>query len=168
MVFARRTLAYAMLASALLCAAMPASTAQVEALTRVPGNSAMKTYDTALKKLSGHIKVWYFYLSTCPYCRRQEPILKTITDYYDIPVQPISLDGGPPPGGEYHHFITNKGQAQKLGVVATPTLYLVNTTRKQAAEITAGFVPGQTLMARMVRAARLAGWMERERHGVLK
>lgn len=142
----------------LLVAALPVVAAPPWSLGAT--QSAIAYYDSVIQRVSDHVKVWYFYLSTCPYCRKQEPVLSAITRHYGIPVQPISLDGGAPPGGEFSYYIKDTGQAAQLGVLATPTLYLVNTNDRQAVQITSGFVSGATLMERMVWAARQAGWLK--------
>src|SRR5699024_7801649 len=94
--------------------------------------TAPKAINAGLTVLSGEVRIWYFYLSTCPYCLRQEPILARLEQRYGIDIQPISLDGGAPQNRLFGGYEVNDGRAAKLGVHATPTLYLVNPGAKQA------------------------------------
>lgn len=114
--------------------------------------------DARLRTLSGEVGIWYFYLSTCPYCMRQEPILTAIAERYGIPVTAISLDGGPPPGGEIQGYVYDRGQATRLGVQVTPTLYLVHPASQQTAMLSAGHVDASTLLLRIAWVAEQAGW----------
>lgn len=110
------------------------------------------------RSLSGEVGIWYFYLSTCPYCMRQEPILAAVAKRYGISVTPISLDGGPPPGHIYTAYMSDRGQAAQLGVRATPTLYLVHPSSREVAQLTTGFVSVQQLMQRIAQVIDAAGW----------
>lgn len=112
-----------------------------------------------MELLAGHIGIWFFYLSTCPYCQRQEPILAKMAARYDIRVTPISLDGFPPPGRAFHHFIRDRGQAAKLGVHVTPTLYVTHPASDEAALLATGLTPAAQLKRRIVRVARKTGWL---------
>ncbi|MCO6440519.1 MAG: conjugal transfer protein TraF [Nitrococcus mobilis] len=138
-----------------------AATALLAVLWGPGAESAQPGIDARLCALSG-VGIWYFYRSTCPYCVRQEPILHALASRYDIPVTPISLDGGPPPGRAFDGYTYDRGQAAQLGVRVTPTLYLVHPATRQAVLLSAGLMSAQALKRRIVRAGEVAGWVERE------
>lgn len=125
----------------------------------LPAAFAAPSLDAQLRSLSGNVGIWFFYLSTCPYCAQEEPVLHRISTHYDIPVTAISLDGGPTPTRIFKHYQDDRGQAAQLGVTVTPTLYLVHPATRQAVKLTEGYQPGGELVRRIVYAANAAGWL---------
>lgn len=121
---------------------------------------AAPSLDAQLQALSGKVGIWFFYLSTCPYCARQEPILARISRDYNIAITPISLDGGATPDGIFPDYQYDRGQAAQLGVTVTPTLYLVHPSTRQAAKLAEGFRPWGDLLRRIAAVAQAVGWLD--------
>jgi len=128
-----------------------------------PVANAQPTLHSQLRSLSGQVGIWYFYMSTCPYCQKQEPALAMFDERYGIEVTPVSLDGGPPPGREFEEYVPNRGQAARLGVQVTPTLYLVHPATQQTTLLATGLSQPRELAVRIIKAAKAAGWIERPR-----
>lgn len=114
---------------------------------------------TGIGALRGKVGIWFFYMTTCPYCAKEEPILYKIEKEYGIAVLPISLNGGPTPNKLFKHYAINRGQATRLSVKVTPTLFLVNPNSKQVVELSQGLMPARRLIPRIVAAATNAGWL---------
>lgn len=112
--------------------------------------------DRVMARLSANAGVWYFFRSDCPYCRAQGPVLEAVQASHGLAVMPISLDGLPTPDGRYANFRTDQGQAAKLGVTATPTLFLV-TASGQVAKLSEGLQTQAALEDRILRVAHEAG-----------
>jgi conjugal transfer pilus assembly protein TraF len=79
-----------------------------------------------LKTISAKAGLWYFFLSTCPYCQAQSPVLKSFAEQFGFSLLPVSMDGGPDPAGSFDTFRNNTNQAQTLGIDTTPTMVLVS------------------------------------------
>lgn len=104
--------------------------------------------------------IWYFFRSDCQYCERQGPVLRSISDQYGIPVVAISLDGGPPPGGDFaQRYLVDSGQAAQLQVRSTPAIYLVQPKTQQFAPIVQGLIAADELVDRFLIAAHAAKWI---------
>ncbi len=116
-----------------------------------------------LARLSQEVGLYFFYSSTCKFCIAQAPVLKALERRHGMKVLPVSLDGMPLPTGDYPDFQIDRGQAQMLGVVQTPALFLV----KPELGFPDGFIPiaqGAISMEdaenRIVLSATNAGWMD--------
>jgi len=79
-----------------------------------------------LKKLSQEVAIWYFFRSDCPYCAKEDPVLQWYQQKYGYSILPISTDGAPLADNSFPDWVPDQGQAEKLSVTATPTLYLVH------------------------------------------
>lgn len=84
----------------------------------------------ALSQVAKQSVVWYFFRSDCPYCQKQDPILAYLQRTTDIRILPISVDGQGLLDGAFPDYVTDHGQAAKLNVTATPTLYLMSPPDK--------------------------------------
>ena len=80
----------------------------------------------SLGKISQQAGLFYFFRSDCPYCHRQNPILKLLQERTGMTILPISLDGRPSPDGSFPNFKADQGQAARFGVSVTPTLVYVS------------------------------------------
>jgi len=81
--------------------------------------------DRILGKLSKDVAIWYFFRSDCPYCQKQDPVLQWYQQRYGYSILPISTDGAALADHAFPDWVPDHGQAAKLNVTATPTLYLV-------------------------------------------
>ncbi|MBX3709464.1 MAG: type-F conjugative transfer system pilin assembly protein TraF [Gammaproteobacteria bacterium] len=94
--------------------------------------------DTAIKQLASTSGLFFFYHSTCPYCRSFAPIVKQFAESYGIKVIPITTDGISLP--EFPNSYINQGQAQRFGVRVEPALFAVNPYTERAFPITYGLI----------------------------
>lgn len=95
----------------------------------------------ALNKLKKTVGVWFFFDSTCRYCAVQAPVIEELKNDYGFSVMAISRDGAPLPNGYFKNFVTDAGQAARLGIEVTPAIVIVRPPDQMA-------VVGQGLMAR--------------------
>ena len=77
-----------------------------------------KDIDNTIKSISERYGIMWFYQSTCPYCHKYAPIIKTFGDKYNISVMAISMDGGPIP--YFPDAVMNQGQAEAMGIAGKP------------------------------------------------
>lgn len=102
------------------------STAPTSSIGRAAMDEATrKAREEAFSKISQRAGLYYFFRHDCPFCHKQNPVLRSFSDAAGIEVLAISLDGLPMPDGSYPDFVVDQGQARGLGVEVTPTLALV-------------------------------------------
>jgi conjugal transfer pilus assembly protein TraF len=77
---------------------------------------------------------------------------------YGFAILPVSLDGAPLPGGVFPTFSRDRGQAQALGVVSTPALFLARPP-DALLPLSQGLLSLAQLKDRVVGAAVDAGWI---------
>ena len=118
--------------------------------------------DAVLQRLARTAGVLFFFRSDCPYCEAQAPLLQQLAARYGFAVLPVSLDGAPLPGGAFPQFRQDQGQAQALGVVSTPALFLARPPDGMV-PLAQGLLSLAQLQERVLGAAVEAGWIsERE------
>jgi conjugal transfer pilus assembly protein TraF len=124
----------------------------------------------AAKKLAKTAGLWFFYSSTCQYCVKEASVLTGIAHAHGFKVMPIALDGAPLPNGLYPDFVTDKGQSSKLGVTATPDIFLVNPNHPNSVvHLGQGLIAGDDLVKRAITLAHESGWLnETEYRDTLK
>ena len=81
-----------------------------------------------------------------------------LAERYGFRVLPVSLDGAPLPGGAFPAFSRDRGQAEALGVVSTPALFLARPP-DALVPLSQGLLSLAQLKERVVRAAVDAGWI---------
>lgn len=114
----------------LLAQTNPVLDASSSAPTSTIGRAAMdeatrKARQDAFAKIGQRAGLYYFFRHDCPFCHKQNPVLRSFAEAAGLEVLPISLDGLPMPDGSYPDFVVDQGQARGLGVEVTPTLALV-------------------------------------------
>lgn len=99
--------------------------------------------------------IWFFYASTCPYCAREAPILKSLETLYGVNVLAVSLDGLPMPDGSFPNFVSDPtGKIYtELMIQKTPTLYLVSNDGSQKHMLAEGIVTMDELIDAIVTTA---------------
>lgn len=102
----------------------------------------------ALAQVSG---LFFFYRSTCPYCRAFAPTVKQFADQYGIKVIPITTDGIALP--EFPNSRINQGQAEAFQVRVEPALFAVNPYTHKAIPITYGLISIADLKRRILDLA---------------
>jgi conjugal transfer pilus assembly protein TraF len=111
-----------------------------------------------LQKIANAAGVLFFFRSDCPYCEAQAPLLATLRERHGLAVLPVSIDGAPLPGDHFPTFQRDAGQAQALGVVSTPALFLAKPP-DGVALIAQGLLSLSQLEDRLLTAALEAGWI---------
>jgi conjugal transfer pilus assembly protein TraF len=99
--------------------------------------------------------LWFFYASTCPYCAKEAPVLKSLENLYGVNVLAISLDGLPMPDGSFPEFVSDPtGKIYSdLMIQKTPTLYLVSNDGAQKHMVAEGIVTMDELVDAIVIVA---------------
>ncbi len=95
-----------------------------------------KKKDAAINLFKQQYGLFFFYKSTCPYCKRFAPVLLSFVGRYGIPLIPITLDGISLP--EFPHSKNDTGQAQQFHVSMTPALFAVNPYTQKAFPVAYG------------------------------
>ena len=114
--------------------------------------------DQVLSAIAAQAGLLFFFRSDCPYCEAQAPLLAMLAERYGFRVLPVSLDGAPLPGGVFPTFSRDRGQAQALGVVSTPALFLARPP-DVLLPLAQGLLSLAQLKERVVGAAVDAGWI---------
>lgn len=104
--------------------------------------------DKAIKLLSQKIGLFFFYRSTCPYCRKFAPTLKLFADAYHIKIIPITTDGISLP--EFPNSYKDKGQTETFQVKVEPAVFVVNPYTQKAFPITYGLISFDELRNKML------------------
>lgn len=107
--------------------------------------------DSALKTFSKRMGLFFFYKSTCPYCRKFAPVVNRLVKQYHIQLIPITLNGVPLP--LFPQSRRDAGQARRFGVHATPALFAIDPRTKKVTPISYGFISEEQLKARLFRIA---------------
>jgi conjugal transfer pilus assembly protein TraF len=95
-----------------------------------------KDKDTVIKAFSKQTGLFFFYRSTCMYCQRFAPILKSFAEKNGMTVVPITLDGIPLP--EFPNSKKDSGQAAAFHVTVEPSLFAVNPYNQKAYPVAYG------------------------------
>jgi conjugal transfer pilus assembly protein TraF len=101
-----------------------------------------------LAKISG---LFFFYKSTCAYCRAFAPTVKQFAAMYGITVIPITTDGVSLP--EFPNSRIDQGQAELFGVKVEPALFIVNPYTHEKITLTYGLISLADLKSRIVELA---------------
>jgi conjugal transfer pilus assembly protein TraF len=113
-------------------------------LTHPTNNVALQVYheeeskekEKAMSIFASQTGLFFFYRSTCAYCQRFAPILKSFAAHNGITVIPITLDGLSLP--EFPHSKMDSGQAIQFHVTVTPSVFAVNPTTQKAFPVAYG------------------------------
>ena len=121
---------------------------------------AGQNLDDLVKKVANKAGFFFFFKSNCQYCEAQAPILKYLEkDGFDILA--ISIDGGQLQSAQFENTKMNSGQAEQLGVTATPALFMVDATGKFTA-LGQGLMSYTDLKSRILIVAAREGWITEE------
>jgi len=110
-------------------------------------NEKIEDTSKKLKEISEKGGIYFFFLSTCPYCHMEAPLLRQLEAMYGIKVIPVSIDGPGLP--EYPHPIQDRGIAHILNVEKTPTLFF-GKPPKEIRRIANGFISLPELIDRII------------------
>lgn len=113
-----------------------------------------------LGELAKDTGLFFFFRSDCPYCEMQAPIIDSLSQRHGFRILPVSLDNRPLPSGLFPDFRNDQGQAEQLGVIATPAMFLVRAPNHFAG-LGQGALDQAELERRILSAAAEAGWIDR-------
>nr|WP_312130883.1 conjugal transfer protein TraF [Stenotrophomonas pavanii] len=123
-----------------------------------------KAQNQIINKLAGQVGIWYFFQSTCSYCLKQNPILDYLVQDAPLSVLPISLDGLPMIDGSHPNWVVDTGQAQKLQVSTTPTMFMVRPDTNEVVLLAAGLRALPELKQRIVEVAYHQKWVSKSEY----
>jgi conjugal transfer pilus assembly protein TraF len=106
----------------------------------------------AIKTLATQSGLFFFYKSTCPYCRAFAPVIKRFAAQYAIPVMPITTDGISLP--EFPNSYPDQGQASLFEVKLEPALFVVNPYSHKAIPVGYGLMSEADLKRRILEIAK--------------
>lgn len=115
--------------------------------------------ENAIRALSRTYGLFFFYRSTCPYCRSFAPIVKTFAKTYGIKVTAITTDGISLP--EFPNSYLDQGQAERFHVTVEPALFAVSPYTEKAFPITYGLISLSDLKRRILDIATKFGENEK-------
>ncbi|MBK8284179.1 MAG: conjugal transfer protein TraF [Ahniella sp.] len=111
-----------------------------------------------LEGISEQAGLWFFFRSDCPYCHAQVPALLSLARVHEFSILPISIDRKPMPGEGLPRFVPDNGQAAKLGVQVTPTLFLVHRDGR-VLPLATGLQTMDQIEFRMIELGHTMGWI---------
>tara|TARA_R110000851_G_scaffold328806_2_gene500073 strand:+ start:9040 stop:10083 length:1044 start_codon:yes stop_codon:yes gene_type:complete len=115
-----------------------------------------------LREISNRsLGLFFFYEDDCEVCLEQTRPLNWVKRRGGFDVQPISLDGAPIPIKGYENFSVDEGQAEMLGLVATPAIYLVIDSQN-IVSIGQGGTSAHALAEAIITQARMNGVISEE------
>lgn len=112
-----------------------------------------KEKEEALKLFSKQTGLFFFYRSTCKYCQRFAPILKSFAKRNGITVIPITMDGIPLP--EFPNSKSDSGQSIQFHVTMTPSLFAVNPYTQKAFPVAYGLTSETELRDNIYKIMKL-------------
>jgi len=104
--------------------------------------------DLAIANLARGSGLFFFYKSTCPYCRKFAPILRDFATKHNIVVIPITMDGIAL--SEFPESKIDGGQAARFKVTVEPALFAVNPYTHIAYPISYGLISEEDLKQRIL------------------
>jgi len=114
-----------------------------------------------LSQLSKQIGIYYFFKSDCQYCAKQNGVLQAMTKKYGFYVMPVSVDHAGLLDGSFPEWVPDRGQAARLNISATPTLYLFHPPN-DIAFLSVGVQTESQLQKRILQVSQANGWLSKE------
>ena len=114
-----------------------------------------------LRELAGKVGIYYFFKSDCQYCAKQNLTLNTTVRDYGFRILPISIDHQGFADGSFANWVPDRGQAAKLKISVTPTLYLFHPPN-EVVFLAAGLQTEGQLQKRILQVSQANGWLSKE------
>lgn len=92
--------------------------------------------------------LFYFFRSSCPYCQRFAPVLKSFAQRHGFHVTAISMDGGTTL--EFPDSRGDNGTARRLGIQTVPAVYLVEPKTRSVQPVSFGLIGPAELEERLM------------------
>jgi len=118
---------------------------------QVESDAQMKSEEAVLNDLAHTSGLFFFYRSSCPYCRKFAPIIKSFSDRYHIPVIAITTDGVSLP--EFPDSVTDQGQSARFHVEVEPALFTVNPYTHKAYPVAYGLTSESEIRSNLLKIA---------------
>lgn len=116
-----------------------------------------------LAHLAGTIGLVFFYDSACGHCQRQAPVLEALSQTTGLEVMAVSLDHRPMAEGVFAvDWSPDLGQAETLGVVTVPAVFVMRPATGEIAQIAQGAMDLTEMTTRILVVARQHGWISQE------
>lgn len=112
-----------------------------------------------VKQIGNDVGIWYFFSSECQFCHQQNPVVNILTESMNMSVLPISLDARSSADGALPNWRPDRGQAEMLGVLGTPTMYLVHPETNRVLLLSSGVRTLPDLQRRIVEIAKAEEWI---------
>lgn len=99
--------------------------------------------------LSRRYGLFFFFSSSCGACEAFSPVLKGLSEQYNLSVLPVSMDGGP--NATFRNYVVDHGQYQRMGLQGgqVPALVLFDTLTKKPIPIGYGVMAADEVMQRI-------------------
>lgn len=117
------------------------------------------TENRLIKAVARVAGLWVFYRSDCSYCKSELPALINLRAAHGVKTMLISMDGLPLAGAESLPWVKDTGQAARLGVQATPTIFISHPASNTLVPVSHGAIAQDELTRRLVDTAVKAGWI---------
>jgi conjugal transfer pilus assembly protein TraF len=111
-----------------------------------------KDEDKTVQEIAGRAGLFYFYRTTCPFCKRQVRYLKEFADRYGFIVKAVSLDGGVYP--EFQDALMDNGISIRLGVDQVPSIFLAFPDEDRFERLSSSLVTSAELKQRVLYYAK--------------
>lgn len=115
--------------------------------------------EQVLTSVARQAGILFFFRSDCPYCHIQAPLLAVLEKRFGFKVYAVSLDGKAMPGDLYLDFHADRGQANLLGVVSTPAMFLMKPP-DELLPLSQGALSLDDLSGRILSSAHESGWID--------
>ena len=106
-----------------------------------------KSIKQTLSNLNKTHSLIYFFRGDCSVCAHFSPMLKTLSEDYNLNIRAVSVDGGKTTS--FKDYKIDNGEAAVLGVSAVPDLFLYDLEAKSINRIATGFVARDELEERI-------------------
>lgn len=131
--------------------------------TRSMNKQASAIRDKLLMEIGEKSGIYFFYRSDDQYSELQAPLIKLLERDFGFNIKPVSMDGKPMKNPIGEDFLTDSGQAEALGVMQVPALYIFNPEINSVELIAQGLQSLPDLKKRIIAAAERANLITPER-----
>lgn len=112
-----------------------------------------------LEKISQSTGLFFFFKADCPYCEKQAPLLKHISETNHFDVLAISVGGGNLRTTTFENTVVDSGQAEMLSVESTPSIFLVHPESTTFALIGSSLLTVPEIQDRILLIAQRNNWV---------
>lgn len=120
--------------------------------------TAGRAKNQILSAIAERAGLFFFFKSDDQFSQLQAPIVKMLERSQGFAVVPVSVDGAALPDGSFPEFRVDKGQAERLGIVNYPAVFLASPEGKFA-PIGQGTMSLPDMRHRILVAAKREGWV---------